>query len=367
MPASPLFDPAEFRIPSGVAHVCAAGETPFLYSHDEALRQYAIDKSSGMRARPAKEARAEAARALIAGMWHVPKDDISFVANVAEGVSIVCESIDWQDGDNVCFADIEYPSVVNPFLARGGRPEVRIAGPGKALDDIVDGRTRLIGVSCVSYLDGSRADLQHMRALADRVGAMLVVDYTQAAGYLPIDASVCDFAFSSCYKWLLGSTGTAVGFWNRARRHEWRPSTAGWYSVMRIPTHPDYTGGVALRPDAARLTRGNPSFPSLYILANALDYLSRFEVEAVWSHVDALAGALIDGLAVKGLAVATPREGSRRGANVTVFMDEALPVAERLRERGVYCWAGAGRLRFSFHGYNSLSDVDRIVSSMGPA
>ncbi len=27
----------------------------------------------------------------------------------------------------------------------------------------------------------------------------------------------------------------------------------------------------------------------------------------------------------------------------------------------------AGRLRFSFHGYNSLSDVDRIVSSMGPA
>ena len=27
----PLFDPAGFRIPAGVAHVCAGGETPFLH------------------------------------------------------------------------------------------------------------------------------------------------------------------------------------------------------------------------------------------------------------------------------------------------------------------------------------------------
>ena len=48
-----------------------------------------------------------------------------------------------------------------------------------------------------------------------------VVDFTQAAGYLPIEASVADFAFSACYKWLLGVTGVAVAYWNRTRQPGW--------------------------------------------------------------------------------------------------------------------------------------------------
>ena len=50
--------------------------------------------------------------------------------------------------------------------------------------------------------------------MADSVGALLLVDFTQASGYLPIDASMADFAFSACYKWMLGITGVAVAFWN---------------------------------------------------------------------------------------------------------------------------------------------------------
>ena len=33
----PLFNRADFRIPEGVAHLCAGGEPPFLFTHDEAL------------------------------------------------------------------------------------------------------------------------------------------------------------------------------------------------------------------------------------------------------------------------------------------------------------------------------------------
>lgn len=44
----PLFDPTDFRIPPGIAHVCAGGETAFPRRHDDALRRYAEDKSNGM-------------------------------------------------------------------------------------------------------------------------------------------------------------------------------------------------------------------------------------------------------------------------------------------------------------------------------
>ena len=47
MTPAPLFDRRDFRIPDGIAHVCAAGETAFLRSHDAALLRYAADKSNG--------------------------------------------------------------------------------------------------------------------------------------------------------------------------------------------------------------------------------------------------------------------------------------------------------------------------------
>ena len=85
----------------------------------------------------------------------------------------------------------------------------------------------MILVSYVSYLNGERFDLGPLRRAADAVGALLIVDFTQASGYLPIDAEVADFAFSASYKWMLGMTGVATACWNRRRQPDWAPATAG--------------------------------------------------------------------------------------------------------------------------------------------
>jgi cysteine desulfurase/selenocysteine lyase len=74
-------------------------------------------------------------------------------------------------------------------------------------------------------------DLPALRRLADQVGAWLLVDFTQASGYLPIEASLADFAFSACYKWMLGIAGVAVAYWNRRRLPGWAPASAGWHSL----------------------------------------------------------------------------------------------------------------------------------------
>jgi len=91
----PLFNPADFRIATGVAHLCAAGETPFLRQHDAAFGAYAEDKSDGPAGRHRQEAMMESARARAARLFHVQPADIGFVSSVAEGVSMVVESLDW--------------------------------------------------------------------------------------------------------------------------------------------------------------------------------------------------------------------------------------------------------------------------------
>ncbi|HYZ23058.1 MAG TPA: hypothetical protein VE690_12980, partial [Rhodopila sp.] len=111
----PLFDPADFHIPDGATHVCAGGEAAVLRAHEAALRRYLDDKGKGMAGRIGQEAQVEAARAGVAALWNVAPGDVGFVSNVAEGVAMVAESLDWRDGDSICIDANEYPSVVGPF------------------------------------------------------------------------------------------------------------------------------------------------------------------------------------------------------------------------------------------------------------
>ena len=361
-PATPLFDPAEFRIGAGIAHLCAGGETPFLHRHDEALRRYAIDKSSGEAGRHAQEAEVDRARALAAAKWGVAIEDIGIVSSVAEGMSMLIESIDWRPGDNAVFDENEYPSVIAPLLVAGAA-EVRLASPARPMAMLVDARTRLVGASHVSYLHGARADLPALRALADRVGALLVVDHTQAAGALPIAAGIADFAFAATYKWLLGMTGVAVAYWNRARQPRWRPRTAGWHSLGGT-ARPSWDSVPPLRDDAMRFCRGNPAHGPVYVLASALDYLRGFDPAEVQRHVQGCTAALLAGLRDLGIASTTPADPARHGASVCFESARAAEITARLAERGVLVWNGRGRVRISVHGYNALSDVEACLAAL---
>jgi cysteine desulfurase / selenocysteine lyase len=365
MSDKPLFDPRDFAIADGIAHVCAGGETACLRRHDAALTRYLRDKSTGMAGRVAQEGQIERARAGIARYWGVDTNSIGFVSNVAEGVSIVAESLDWREGDNFVIDANEYPSVVGPFLLHH-RPKVTLrqargTEPDR-LASLVDARTRVIGVSYVSYLTGERHDLGALRALADKVGALLVVDYTQAAGYLPIDAAVADFAFSACYKWLLGITGVAIAYWNRSRQPAWTPSTAGWYSFE--PGHRGYDNPPPLRADAFRFTRGNPAHAAIYVLAEALDYLAGYDIRDVQAHVQMLTTSMLEQLSTSQIATTTPVDPGRHGASVCVASPRAQAIVDGMARTGVLAWNGQGRVRFSFHGYNSCQDADRAIDAL---
>lgn len=345
-----------------MAHVCAGGETAFLKSHDDALRRYAIDKSNGMPGRIGQDAQVERARAGIARSWGVTPGDIGFVSNVAEGGAIVAESIDWRDGDNVVIDAIEYPSVVAPFALRGVALRQAQGGDVDRLGSVVDERTRIVAVSYVSYLTGERYDLSAARAAADKVGALLVVDFTQAAGYLPVPASLADFAFSACYKWLLGMTGVGVAYWNRQRQPGWSPRSAGWHSVA--PGTRGWDATPALRDDAMRFTRGNPAHGPVYVLADALDYLAQYDPAALQQHVQTLTVALLDRLEKLQIPSTTPRDPARHGASVCIASPRAQAIVDELQQRHVWAWNGHGRVRFSFHGYNTMDDVDRIAGAL---
>ncbi len=354
---TPLFPREAFDIGPGVAHLCCGGEPPWLRSHSVAMARYAEHRNGGFTGRDLMDAEVLAVRGLLAEEWGVALAEIGFVSSVADGCAMLGESLELPPGCNVVAADIEYSSVLGGFALRPG-VEMRIGQGLAGIAGLVDARTRAILVSDISQLTGEAADLPALRALADAVGAALIVDFTQAAGWKRVDAAMADFAFSSCYKWLLGSTGITVAYWNMARQPHWAPRSGGWFSLVApIDWH-----APALVADAMRFCRGNPAFVPLYMLGHAVMTARGWAgAAAVEAHVLALTAAMRQGVLAAGLPCWTP---SRHGANVCIPHPDSAAAVAGLQARGVMAWGGRGRLRFSFHGYNGMDDVAAALAAL---
>jgi selenocysteine lyase/cysteine desulfurase len=379
---SSLAPKSDFIGLEGVAHLAAGGETPFLRSHLDAFAAYARDKSAGLPGRERFFAVKQEARARLARLLGCTPGDLAFLSSTSEGINLVAGSLDWRPGDNVVLEAHEFPSDLHPWQrlrARGVevrllRPPALGGPPGpepwsvlpERFEEAVDERTRVVALSVVSYFTGERHDLERIAAIARRRGALLLADASHALGVVPVRADQCDFLFACSYKFLLAHEGVAVFYWNRARWPDWEPPTVGWHSVVARPPA-ERLDGYVLKPDAERAEAGNPPFPGIYVLNNALGYLLALGIERIEEHVLALGATLRAGLVELGLDVLTPAEPARRAANVAFSTAEGPRLERALYERGVYVWEADGRVRLSLHAYNDESDVERALAALRAA
>src|SRR5215510_4657827 len=259
-----------------VTHLATGGEAPWLRSHDQATARMGALKSGGMAGREQLFAVYERAKSRVASMLGVDTARVAFLGHASEGLNQAVKAVPWRAGDNVVFADLEYPSSIYPAVAlqeRGVEARVlRTRDHYLSLDELarlVDRRTRLVLVSQVSYLTGQRVDLARCAEIARGAGAWLAVDATHALGAVPVPGEVCDFVVSSCYKWLLATHGVGIFAYNPARVGDVEPSSVGWHSVStRLGRADPLT--TDLRADAARFEAGNPSLLGVFVLDNAL-------------------------------------------------------------------------------------------------
>jgi selenocysteine lyase/cysteine desulfurase len=317
-------------------------------------------------------------RAAAARLLGASPDDVAVVTHATEAL---CQLAWWLKpgaGENVVSADLEFPSVTYPWLrlARDTGVEVRLApalhDPASfSLDTIaaaVDERTSVICVSHVQYATGHLLDPAGLVELARSVGATLVLDATQSAGVVPLDAPALgvDVLVTSGYKWLCSAPGAGICYLRPELWERLDPPFVGWKSTEDAFAFDAAT--IPLAPAARRLEYSTPSYAAWAALTAAVDYLLDLGVENVLEHDLALAGELCAGLLRLGAEVLTPAEDERRAGIVIARLPgrDAAAAVSALAAAGVIASSRLGGLRFSLHHFNDSTDVERALAALGP-
>jgi selenocysteine lyase/cysteine desulfurase len=282
------------------------------------------------------------ARATWARLHGVPASCVAVGNQVSSFAGMVALSL--PRGARVVCAQGDFTSVLWPLLV-AAELEVDVV-PLEDVPSAVRPRTALVAVSAVQSLDGRLADLDALVSAAAECGARTFIDGTQASGWLPLDAGRFDYVASSGYKWLLCPRGVCFMAIRPDAAEPLRPHLAGWYAGDD-PFETNYGAPLRLASDARRFDL-SPAWLSWVGAAPALAVLEDVGIEAIHSHDLALANRFRAGLAMPpgdSAIVSLPADG----------------LGAALREAGVMATEREGRLRFSFHLFNTEADVDRAL------
>ena len=251
--------------------------------------------------------------------------------------------------------------------------EMRLADETEVVD-AVDENTAVVLLTQVNFRSGRMYDMKAVTEAVQAKGALMVWDLCHSAGAVPVDLAGCnaDMAVGCSYKYLNGGPG-APALLYVAPRHQDKvvQPLSGWHGNA----HP-FTFDLGYTPSntVSRYLCGTPSVLSMRALEVALDMWSEVDMQMVREKSIKLCDMFIDLVesrcAGHGFELASPRDASQRGSQVSFGHEEGYAIVQALiADKVVGDFRAPNIMRFGFTPlYTSYVDVwdavDRLVRIM---
>ncbi|MEU8676967.1 aminotransferase class V-fold PLP-dependent enzyme [Streptomyces sp. NPDC048560] len=322
-----------------------------------------------------------------AGLINAHPDEIALVESATRAWDMAFYSIPFRPGDRILTSRSEYPSNALAFLHARKRYGVRVEvvpddDQGQLCVDslaaMLDrGGVRLVAVNHVPTYNGVVHPAAAIGALANRAGALFLLDACQSAGQLPLDVREigCHLLSVTGRKYLRGPRGT--GFLYASR--EVLPALDPPLLDLRAATWQD-GDTYALQPNARRFESWEKNVAGLLGLGAAIDEARDLGADRIRARVSQLADRLRDGLSTLGDV--TVRDSGAVRSGITTFTRhgrDAEELVKGLGEAGVtVATAFPSRARFdtrpdkpaevvraSVHYYNTEAEVEKLVDTVG--
>ncbi len=195
------------------------------------------------------------------------------------------------------------------------------------------------------------------------MGALLFLDGYQDCGTRPIDVKDLDVDFlrhwhagSICW----GRRGSVSFTWRRELIETLTPTMTSWMA-QRDPFAFD-TKRHDPSPHARRFEGGSPPIPNIFMARPAIDLLAAIGMDNVAAQIERLTQAFLKGVGDLRIDCKTP--SSSVGPLVVLRARDADAVVAKLAARGIAVSSRRDGVRFAFHVYNTVQDVDVALTSL---
>ena len=310
----------------------------------------------------------ECTRKKFAQLINADMDEVAFIKNTSEGISIVANGFDWQSGDNVVIPDIEFPANVYPWWnlkQRGVETRMVKSIEGRVLfDDLakkVDDRTRILSISSVECNSGFRSDLNRIGAFCREKGVLFFVDAIQSLGVLPMDVKkdYIDFLSADGHKWMLSVEGLGGFYISKEVIDRIRPVTMGWGNVVNAENFMDYD--FTLKKDAKKFEEGTPNTMSIHAFGAALGLLLEAGIDNIENRVMNLGDCIIAELNRRDIKIYSSTISEERSGNVSFTLNKDVDTLYSfMMENKVKLTVRDGLVRLSPHFYNNEDEILKV-------
>jgi len=317
------------------------------------------------------------------------EDEIIYTKGGTEAINLVASSYlspRIEPGDEIVLSVMEHHSNIVPWHFLRERQgavlkwvDVSDLGeldPGDVAHAITP-RTKLVAISHMSNVLGTKTDLREIVRLAHERGVPVLADGCQGAVHGSVDVRALDIDFYAItgHK-LYGPTGIGAMYAKRAHLKAMRPYQGGGEMIREVTREKVTYADAPMRFEA-----GTPPIVQTVGLAAALDYLDDIGRERIAAHEMELAqvaarklknmnGVRIIGEAPdKGPIISFEAIGIHAHDLATILDREGVAVrgghhcAQPLMER----FNVAGTARASFGLYNTMDEVDALIAAVGEA
>jgi len=330
----------------------------------------------------------ESVRGTIARFLGAPNED-DIVLNTGSTMGINTVAYGWamprlKAGDEIILSVMEHHANIVPWHFLRERQGVKLTWIDCALDgsfdeqkliDAIGQKTKLIAITQMSNVLGTRVDVKSICTAARAKGVPVLVDGSQGAVHGPVNVRDlgCDFYAITGHK-LYGPSGSGAIYIHPDRQAEMIPFIGGGDMIREV--HKDV---ITYNDPPMKFEAGTPGIVQTIGLGFALEYLMEIGMDKIAAHENDLRDyatqqlSKLNWLHVQGTA-------ANKGAIFSFTLDGAghpHDISTILDKRGVAVRAGhhcAGPLmdhlgvsatcRASFAMYNTREEVDTLVDAL---
>ena len=266
----------------------------------------------------------EAGRDRVAAFINAPsRDEVIFTKNASEALNLVANTLAWARGplqigagDVVVTTEMEHHSNIVPWQLLTERTGATLKWFGitddghldlSNIDELITERTKVVTLTWVSNMLGTINPVAEIARRAHEVGAIVVLDASQAAPQLPVDvvASGADVVVFTGHK-VVGPTGIGVLWGRRELLEQLPPFLGGGEMIETVRMERSTYAGIPHKFEA-----GTPPIVEAVGLGAAVEYLSHIGMDAIHRHEQTITAYALEGLAtVPGLSVLGPLDAA---------------------------------------------------------